>query len=168
MRPKIILMMALYSHLGVQTGEIYAAPVSDSQVSDQAAEKSTTLSPLLSDQGNFIENEGNFSEFLKKSEQEIRESIKMNPKNYAHDEMPIEEIMALIEAPAKTEQIAEKDTCPICKDDLDTEQIHETSCRHKFHTNCYYAYTRFVSIPSQSPRRKFYHHLFASIKLYRH
>lgn len=105
-----------------------------------------TESSLIHDDGNFITSEEQFQEFLRRSQAEFEESIKLNPQNYASEDMSIEQIMAMFDEVNRKGTVRDEKICPICKDDLEAEPSIETHCGHKFHTDCLSNYLRFVSI----------------------
>lgn len=134
--------------------------INSAPIREQEEEALITHDPsaLLQDEANFIGSEEELTQFLRRSRQEMEQSVKLNPANYVGDEMSAELIMAMFEQNESysrnvlSKMAEELDECPICKSDLDEEPVHETHCRHKFHRTCLNSYARQVSRPTARRR----------------
>lgn len=95
-------------------------PIRDDELNALAL-RSTPKPPLAttSSDRNIFADEGRA--FLKRSKLQAEEAIRKNRQQYEFKDEPA----------ASDERL-----CPICKDDLDTEEVVETQCNHSFHKSC--------------------------------
>lgn len=131
-----LLVVYFYSR-----ARVYCAPI---DVNDEMA-LYWTEPTILGDRENYLHSDEELEEFLRRTKEEAERSIRADRRNYAEESMTAEEIMAMFEERANMVEDSDEHICPICKDDLDSERVFETPCKHLFHERCISSYRTNVS-----------------------
>lgn len=102
----------------------------------------------------YISSDEDLARVLARLKTEADESIQ-HPANYISDDVPLEELIALIEqadkaqpdddsvspAPSETSEpselsSADENECPICQEELEQGELKKLACAHEFHSDC--------------------------------